>query len=64
MEKTYKCKNGHRFKREEAASVACPSCNERAELVQWKTVEEFADKSFGLGLKKELGYMLNTLRGK
>lgn len=64
MEKTYKCKNGHKFRREEAINVTCPSCNEYAEPVKWKTVDEFADKSFGLGLKKELGYIVNTLRGK
>jgi len=64
MEKTYKCKNGHKFKREEANNVTCPTCNEHAELIKWNTVGEFNNNKFGFGLKEELGYIVNTLRGK
>jgi len=64
MQKTYKCKNGHKFKREEAPDVVCPSCNEKAELVKWNTVTEFNSNSKGFGLVEELGSIANTLKGK
>ena len=50
MQKTYKCKNGHKFKKDESANVNCPTCNEAAQVIKWKTVEEFnSSKGFGLG---------------
>ncbi len=51
MQKTYKCKKGHKFKRDESDNVLCPTCNEPAELVKWNTVDEsdFSSKNFGLG---------------
>jgi hypothetical protein len=64
MQKIYKCKNGHKFKKEEEKSMTCPTCNEHAEPIQWQTVDEFPNIPFGFGLKKELGYIVKTLRGK
>jgi hypothetical protein len=64
MQKTYKCKNGHRFKKEESNSVTCPTCNEQAELVQWNTVGEFDSNKEGIGLMHEFKSAVNDLKGK
>ena len=64
MQKTYKCKNGHRFKKEEAQSVTCPTCNEQAELVKWNTVGDFDSSKQDLGLVSEFKSAVNDLRGK
>lgn len=64
MQKTYKCKKGHKFKKEEADGVTCPTCNEPADLVKWNTVNEFNSSSKGFGLIEELGSVVNALKGK
>jgi len=64
MEKTYKCKNGHKFKKEAAKDVTCPTCNEHAEPVKWNTVDEFKSNTKGFGLKEELGSFIDSLKGK
>ncbi len=65
MQKTYKCKNGHKFKTEEQKIVSCPTCNEHAEPVHWNRVNgEFHKVPFGFGLKKEFGSIIDTLRWK
>jgi len=64
MQKTYKCKNGHRFKKEEAQSVICPTCNEQGELVKWNTVGEFSSSKQDLGLMSEFKSAVDDLRGK
>ena len=64
MQKTYKCKKGHKFKSEEGIEKLCPTCNEPAEPVKWNTVNEFNSNSKGFGLVEELGSIVNTLKGK
>lgn len=63
MEKTYKCKSGHKFKREESGNVICPTCNEPAELVKWNTVDGLTANTKGFGLKEELGSVVSQLKG-
>ena len=53
MEKTYKCKNGHRFKNEEADAVICPKCNEPAELIKWNTFDGFNSNKNDIDLTHE-----------
>ena len=64
MEKTYKCKNGHKFKREEADNVTCPTCSEPAEQVKWNTVDEFSSSKKGSILMEEFQTVRNELKGK
>jgi len=64
MQKTYKCKNGHKFKKDESDHVICPSCNEPAELVKWNSVEGLEANKKGFGLKEELGSVVSQLKGK
>ncbi len=64
MQKTYKCKNGHKFKKDEAKDVTCPTCNEAAELMKWNTVDEFTANKTGFGLMEELGSVVGTIIGK
>ena len=65
MQKTYKCKNGHRFKKEEANPVTCPTCNEVAELVKWNTIGEFdSNKQQGNELMNEFKSVVSDLKGK
>lgn len=54
MQITYKCKNGHKFKKEEAQNVTCSSCGEPAEAVKWNTVESYAAPEKGLGVIGEI----------
>ncbi len=63
MQKTYKCKNGHKFKKEEASGVVCPSCNEAAEPVKWNTVDRFTGTSKEAGMLEELGSVINEIPG-
>ncbi len=63
MQKTYKCKNGHKFKKDEASTVVCPTCNEVAELVKWNNVGEFTGNSKSNGLYEELGSALSEIPG-
>jgi len=63
MQKTYKCKNGHKFKKEEASGVTCPSCNEAAEPVKWNTVDRFTGTSKDAGMFEELGSVINEIPG-
>ncbi len=63
MQKTYKCKNGHKFKNNEASDVKCPACNEAAEPVKWNSVDKFTGSSDGLGLMEELGSFVNEIPG-
>ncbi len=63
MQKTYKCKNGHKFKKDESSGVICPTCNEPAELVKWNTVDKFTGSSDGLGLIEELGSVVSEIPG-
>ena len=62
MEKTYKCRNGHKFKRSEGKNVTCPTCNEPAELVQWKTVGDFDSSRQGPGIKDGVGTVVNVIK--
>lgn len=64
MQKTYKCKNGHKFKRDEAPNVVCPTCNEKAEPVKWNNVEELSSLKKGLGVMEEVGSVMNELRNR
>lgn len=64
MNRTYKCKNGHKFKTEEKINLKCPECNEHAELIHWNDVGEFPKVTLALGFKKEFGFIAKTLRGK
>lgn len=64
VQRTYKCKNGHKFKIEEKKNMTCPECNEHAELIHWNEVGKFPKIPFGLGFKKELGDIVKTIRGK
>ena len=64
MQKTYKCKNGHRFKKEESNSVTCPTCNEKGELVKWNTVDQFDSNKQGAGLLYEFKSAADELKGK
>ena len=64
MERTYRCKKGHKFKREEAVSVICPTCNEPAEPVKWNTVTEFGDSSKRSIIMDELRSVTGELRFK
>jgi hypothetical protein len=63
MQKTYKCKNGHKFKKEEEAKVICPTCNEAAELMKWNTVDEFSSSSKGPGVIEEVGSVVGSVVG-
>jgi len=63
MQKTYKCKNGHKFKKDEAPGVICPSCNEAAEPVKWKTVGPFTGTSKDSGMLEEVGSFINEIPG-
>lgn len=63
MDKTYKCKNGHKFKKAESENVVCPSCNEPAELVKWNNVDKLNSNTKGFGLKEELGSVVSQLKG-
>ena len=63
MEKTYKCKNGHKFKKNEAANVICPTCNEPAEPVKWNNVDGLTANTKGFGLKEEFGSVVSQLKG-
>lgn len=62
MEKTYKCRNGHKFKRVEGDKVTCPTCNEPAEQVKWKTVDDFASTRIGPGIKEGIGSVVQTIK--
>lgn len=62
MEKTYKCKNSHKFKRQEAANVTCPTCNESAEPVRWKEVGEFTNSSKNFGFKEAFGSIVGDIK--
>lgn len=64
MERTYRCKNGHKFKKAEAPSVTCPTCNEQAELVKWHTVDEFGDSSKRSILMEEFRSVVGELKNK
>ncbi|HPS57840.1 MAG TPA: hypothetical protein PK514_07010 [Spirochaetota bacterium] len=64
MEKTYRCSKGHKFKREVAASVTCPTCNEPAELMKWNTVDEFGDSSKRSILMDEFRSVVGELKNK
>ena len=68
MEKTYKCKNGHKFKREEAANVTCPTCNEAAEVIKWTAGEDFnyssKSSSKDIGVMDEIGSIFSEIKGK
>ena len=64
MQKTYKCKNGHKFKKDEATGVTCPSCNESAELVQWNNVDSLKNNTKGFGIMEEFGSVVKELKNK
>ncbi len=64
MEKTYKCKNGHKFKKEEAKNVICPACNEPAELIKWNNVEGLSSNTKGFGIMEEFGSVVSELKNK
>lgn len=64
MERTYRCKNGHKFKKEEAAAVTCPTCNEHAEPVKWHTVDDFGDSSKRSILMDEFRSVVGELKNK
>ena len=63
MQKTYKCANGHKFKRDELPRVTCPICNEQAEPVKWNNVGQFTGPSKDSGLIEELGSAVNEIPG-
>jgi hypothetical protein len=63
MEKTYKCKNGHRFKKEEAPKVTCTTCGEPAEPVSWNQVEGGFSRPKGLGVMEELSGVVSEIKG-
>ena len=63
MEKTYKCRSGHKFKKEESVNVTCPTCNEPAEPVKWNTVDGLNTNTKGFGLKEEFGSVVSQLKG-
>lgn len=63
MQKTYKCRNGHKFKRDESLGVTCPTCNESAVPVKWNTVDQFTGNSKDSGLIEELGSVVNEIPG-
>lgn len=63
MQKTYKCKNGHKFKKDEAPGVTCPTCNEAAELVKWNSVDKFTGSSDGPGIIEELSSVVSEIPG-
>ncbi|HNX25749.1 MAG TPA: hypothetical protein PKG60_17005 [Spirochaetota bacterium] len=62
MQKTYKCKNGHKFKKDEAQNVICPSCNEPAEPVKWNNVDGLSSNSKGFGIMEEVGSVVSELK--
>jgi hypothetical protein len=65
MEKTYKCRNGHKFKKQESDKVLCPTCNEPAEQVKWKNVDEFnstKDTRIGDGIKDGIGSVVRAIK--
>jgi hypothetical protein len=63
MQKTYKCKNGHKFKMDAVNSALCPTCNENAEPVQWNTItDKFPKVPFGLGISKDFGFIGKTFK--
>jgi len=64
MQKTYKCKSGHKFKKDEAPNVICPTCNEPAELVKWNTVDGLSSNTKGFGLMEEVGTVVSELKNK
>lgn len=64
MQKTYKCKNGHKFKKEEASNVTCPTCSEPAEQIKWNTVDEFDSSKKGSILMDEFNSVKKELKGK
>ena len=63
MQKTYKCKNGHKFKKDEAPGIICPACSESAEPVKWNSVDQFSSNSKDSGLLEELGSFVNEIPG-
>ena len=63
MQKTYKCSNGHKFKKDETGRVTCPVCNETAEPVKWNSVDRFSNNSKGGGIFEELGSVVNEIPG-
>ncbi len=63
MQKTYKCKNNHKFKKDEAPGVICPTCNEPAEMVKWQNVDSLEANKKGLGLMEEFGSVVKELKG-
>lgn len=64
MQITYKCRNGHKFKKEEAPNVTCSSCGEPAEAVKWNTVESYAIPEKGLGVMDEINSVIKEYRKK
>ena len=62
MEKTYKCRNGHKFKRVEGDRVTCPTCNEPAELVKWKTVDDFSSSKKGPGIREGISSVVGSIK--
>jgi len=62
MQKTYKCKNGHKFKKEEAANVTCPTCNEAAAPVKWNNVGEFDNSAKNFGFKEAFGSIVGDIK--
>lgn len=62
MDKTYKCRNGHKFKRVAGNNVICPTCNEPAEEVKWKTVDEFTSTRKESGITGSVSSIVNTIK--
>jgi len=62
MQKTYKCKNGHKFKKDEGSAVLCPTCNESAEPVKWNNVDGLNSLK-GPGIIEDLGAAASELPG-
>jgi len=62
MDKTYKCRNGHRFKRVEGDRVTCPTCNEPAEPVKWNAVDDFSSTKKGPGIRDSIGSVMKTIK--
>lgn len=62
MQKTYKCKNGHKFRKDEEPDVICPTCSETAEPIKWNTVDKLDSNSKGFGLVEEIGSVYSELK--
>ena len=62
MDKTYKCRNGHKFKRAAGEKVFCPTCNEPAEEVRWKTVDDFSSAGKEPGFMGSIGSVVNSIK--